>query len=79
MVRRKYGSPKPSQVETYCGSRLHERPRRFTWEGQWLEVRKVLSGRREPERLCFRVLADDGRNYLLLYHLSEDSWQVTEY
>ena len=64
------------QVETYSGVRLHERPRRFTRGGEWLTVRRVVEQWREPRLLCFKVVADDQRLYLLSYHLSADAWEV---
>lgn len=69
------GSP-PGQVETYSGYRVHERPRRFTWQGEWLEVRRVISRWQEPENLCFIVTANDSRRYLLQYHFHRDAWEV---
>jgi hypothetical protein len=64
------------QVETYSGFRLHERPRRFTWEGAWLEVRQVLGQWFEPQRLNFKVAADDGRVYLVSYCPKVEAWEV---
>jgi hypothetical protein len=62
------------QVATYSGSRLHERPLRFTWGEEWLEVRQVLEQGYEPDHLFFKVLAADGRVFRLQYHRAEDSW-----
>jgi len=66
----------PCLVETYSGYRVHERPRRFTWQGEWLEVRRVVSRWQEPENLCFIVTANDSRRYLLKYHYDRDTWGV---
>jgi hypothetical protein len=66
----------PCQVETYSGYRVHERPRRFTWQGEGLEVRRLLSRWQEPENLCFTVSANDSRRYLLKYHPQRDAWEV---
>lgn len=66
----------PCRVETYSGARLHERPRRFTRGGPWLEVRRVLDRWREPDHLRFRVLAADNRVYLLSYDGRRDAWEV---
>jgi hypothetical protein len=66
----------PCQVETYSGYRVHERPRRFTLDGEWLEVRRVLSRWREPENLCFTVTAHDSCDYLLKYHLLRNAWEI---
>jgi hypothetical protein len=66
----------PGRVETYSGFRLHERPRRFTYQGEGLEVRRVLAQWQEPEALCFTVAAEDARVYLLKYHPDRDAWEV---
>jgi hypothetical protein len=66
----------PGQVETYSGSRLHERPRRFCWQAEWLEVRRILAHWYEPEGLHFKVRAEDDRVYHLKYHQSTDQWEV---
>jgi len=66
----------PGQVETYSGSRLHEGPRRFCWQEEWLEVRRILARWYEPEALHFKVEAADGRVYQLEYHQSTDHWEV---
>jgi hypothetical protein len=65
-----------SQVETYSGFRLHERPRRFTWGEEWLQVRTVLKGWRSPEHLYFKVVAGDERTFLLSYHEVSDTWEA---
>ena len=64
------------QVSTYSGSRLHERPLRFTWGEEWLEVREVLAQGYGPDRLFFKVDAADGRLYLLTYRRLSDSWEA---
>ncbi len=63
-------------VETYSGFRLHERPRRFFWQGRRLEVRQVLASWQEPDHLIFKVEADDGAAYLLRGHRKDDAWEV---
>lgn len=64
------------RVETYSGSRLHERPRRFFWNGAWREVRAVLERWRTPDCLAFKVTADDGCTYLLRYQRLLDTWEL---
>ena len=64
-------------METYSGGRLHERPRRFTRGGDWLEVRRILEQWRDPDHLRFKVVAADHRVYLLkYYHVLQDAWEV---
>jgi hypothetical protein len=67
---------RPCRVETYSGARLHEHPRRFTYQGEWLEVVQILHRWREPEHLGFLVVASDSRRYCLNYQLHRDSWEV---
>ena len=62
-------------VETYSGFRLHERPRRFTWGGTWLEVHQVMDQWVAPGHLCFKVKVAD-RAYLLKYHHAQDVWDA---
>ncbi|MDP3181368.1 MAG: hypothetical protein Q8M54_00960 [Desulfobaccales bacterium] len=64
------------QVETYSGFRLHERPRRFTWGEEWLEVRRVVERWSGPDHLYFKVVAGDGRIFLLTYQEQADAWEV---
>ncbi len=63
-------------VETYSGHRLHERPVKFQSEGSWYTVVQVLARWQKPGALCFRVLAGDGRKYLLEYNQEHDFWKV---
>jgi hypothetical protein len=63
------------RVETYSGFRLHERPRRFTWEGTWLDVHQVMDRWAAPGHLCFKVRVADC-TYLLKYHQARDAWEV---
>ncbi|MFZ5453133.1 MAG: hypothetical protein ACOZF2_14845 [Thermodesulfobacteriota bacterium] len=68
-----------SQVSTYSGHRLHERPVSFTWKEQRLEVREVLEQGYEPESLFFKVRATDGGVYGLRYQWGTDSWEVWDW
>ncbi|MBI4644729.1 MAG: hypothetical protein HY790_07665 [Deltaproteobacteria bacterium] len=65
-----------TQVSTYSGHRLHERPLSFNWEGQRLEVREILEQGYGPDSLFFKVVAADGRVYLLQYQGRTDSWEA---
>ena len=65
-----------SQVSTYSGHRLHERPVSFTFKEQRLEVREVLEQGYEPDCLFFKVAAADGNVYLLRYQGAADAWEV---
>ncbi len=69
------------QVESYAGYRADETPRRFCWEGNWIEVTDVLDrwhqGNRDPEWPMadyFKILAADQREYLIKHDLEADTW-----
>ena len=65
---------KQIEVLTYSGYKANERPIRFVLEGQRREVKKVLKRWSEPDHDYFKVVADDGRKYLLKWNRSADEW-----
>ena len=71
----------PTQVESYAGHKADETPRRFFWEGEWLEVVDVADrwheGGGKPEWPLadyFKVLTEDGGEYLLKHDREVDQW-----
>ena len=55
----------PPTVQCYAGYKREQEPQRF-WLGEhWLEVEEILKEWREPAAVFFRVLARDGRIYVL--------------
>jgi hypothetical protein len=63
------------QVESYSGSRLHERPSRFTWGESWLEIDQILEQWLTPASLGFKVRAGD--NIFRLEHFQDrEVWEV---
>ena len=71
----------PIRVECYAGAKADETPRRFSWEGQTLEVGEVLdrwyqveSKPEWPRADYFKVRAEDAREYLLKHDLESDEW-----
>lgn len=62
------------RVESYSGYRADESPLRFVWKGRAVKVRQISQRWREPEAECFRVIGDDGSDYVL--RLSGDGWVV---
>ena len=71
------------QVECYSGYKANETPRAFVWRGKRhgiLEIRDRwyeggISGR--SIRLdYYKVLADDGEEYILRYHSLFDKWAL---
>ena len=62
------------EVSAYSGYKANERPLYFVLEQQKMEVRKVLGRWVGQDHNYFKVLADDGRVYLLKWHRSLDIW-----
>jgi len=68
-------------VEAYAGYQADETPRRFLWDGRWLEVGEVVDrwyqGAGNPEWPIadyFKVVAEDLREYLLKHDRESDQW-----
>jgi len=64
-------------VECYSGYTYAQEPRAFVWQGRRLAVTEVARAWRQPEGPCFRVRAEDGRRYDLIYDESTDIWHLT--
>ncbi|UCF84792.1 MAG: hypothetical protein JSV50_03945 [Desulfobacteraceae bacterium] len=62
------------EVIGYSGYKANELPLYFVLEQQKLEVRKVLDRWLGQDHDYFKVLADDGRVYLLKWHRSLVIW-----
>jgi hypothetical protein len=72
----------PIRVECYAGEKVDETPRRFSWEGQTLEVGEVLdrwyqveSKPEWPRTDYFKVRAVNDREYLRI-RMSRQSTRV---
>jgi len=63
-----------SHVECYSGSEYAEYPRALYWQGQRLEVLKVLQRRRTPSGKAFRVEVADGQVFDLFYDEMSQAW-----
>jgi hypothetical protein len=53
------------QVQCYSGYKVDEKPVSFMLDGQKLIVERIIEQWRGPEFEYFKVLADDGKGYLL--------------
>jgi hypothetical protein len=69
------------QVECYAGAKADETPRRFTVEGEEVQIAEVLdrwyqveSKPMWPRADYFKVHAEDGHDYLLKHDLESDNW-----
>ena len=69
----------PDLVICRSGTDYAERPLAFDWQGEWLDVARVLQQWRTPGGLHFRILTEDQQNFELYYDLLEDTWQVDQH
>ena len=65
-------------VRSYSGYKANERPLAFQRGTAEILVRKVVESWYEPDRLFYKVTADDGRTYLLEHHEQDDTWQFKQ-
>jgi hypothetical protein len=66
-------------VECRSDHEYAQRPLAFSWQGQRLEVIRVLDTWRTPSGKHFRVLANDQIIYSLTYQEAHDQWSVEIY
>lgn len=62
------------KVECYSGYRANERPVSFIFGRRKYMVDRIIDQWRSPGSDYFKVLADDGKGYLLMYDSMEDNW-----
>ena len=69
------------RVECYSGRKADERPVRFWLEGRKYQVEAVLDQWYDPERIFYKVRADDGNLYILRQNLStpEGTWDLVSF
>ena len=63
-------------VECHSGSVYAEHPTALKWEGQRLEIEKVLSTWRTPGERHFRVRTSDQHSFELTWREAENEWQI---
>ena len=61
-------------VECYSGYRADERPVSFISGGRKLVVDRIIDRWRSPDSEYFKVLANDGKVYLLMHDTVKDRW-----
>ena len=73
----------PIQVECYAGARADESPRRFTFEGQTIDVEEILDRWHQveskpewPRADYFKVRGADQHEYLIKHDLDSDEWYL---
>ena len=69
-----FSLPKKIEVHAYSGYKANERPLSFILDCEKLEVTNIIDRWYGEENDFFKVLADDGRVYLLRWHRTLDSW-----
>jgi hypothetical protein len=65
-----------SIVECHSGFTYAERPTALSWQGQRLVVAAVLEEARTPAGRRFRVRAEDGQEFELVYCEVSDEWEI---
>jgi hypothetical protein len=65
-------------VRTYSGFKADERPTSFSTDEQTVEVVEVIDRWYDIDHNYFKVLGDDGREYLLRHDLNVDAWELVE-
>ncbi|MFC1579377.1 hypothetical protein ACFL4N_00520 [Thermodesulfobacteriota bacterium] len=68
--------PKIVSVMGYSGYRLNERPLSFVLDGRELQVVNIIDRWHGEDYEYFKLLADDGRVYLLKWDRLDDAWFV---
>lgn len=68
-------------VECYAGRKADEKPVRFWLEGRQYQVETVLDQWYEPEKIFFKVRADDGNLYILRQQTStpDGQWELVSF
>ena len=64
------------EVNTYSGYKVNERPLSFTFGGLKKKVLHVKGRWIEPDKDCFRIVADDKKNYILSWYREKGLWSV---
>ncbi len=65
-------------VECRSESEYAERPSALYWQGNRLEIEKILAGWRAPEGKHFWVVTENGLEFELCYHQAEDAWSILQ-
>jgi hypothetical protein len=67
------------QVECYAGYKGNERPVRFRFGSQIIEVEAVEDQWHSPDITYFRVRGNDGKTYVLKHNEGQDQWTLEVY
>ena len=69
---------KPLSVQTYSGFKADERPVSFSFEDRVLQVHEIVDRWYDIDHNYYKVLADDGKPYLLRHDMNTDAWELVE-
>jgi hypothetical protein len=72
------GFPKKIHVEAYSGYKVNERPMSFFLENQKRRVVDIVDRWYGVENDYFKVLADDGKVYMLRWNRLLDLWTLVK-
>jgi len=72
------GQNKRIEVFTYSGYKANERPVYFFLNSQRVEVKEILDRWYGEEHDHFKVLADDGKVYVLRWQRYSDVWTMVK-
>lgn len=64
------------QVECYSGYRGEQTPRRFRLNLRTIGVREVLDQWLAPDHRYFKLIGDDGCEYILRHDPFADQWEL---
>ncbi len=64
------------QVECYSGYRGEEIPQRLTLGEREVEVTEVLDRWLAPDHRYFKILGDDGSEYILRHDMTSLDWEL---
>jgi len=67
------------KVIAYSGYKGNERPLAFIADDKRYEVRNILSRWAEPDKDFFKVIADDGKVYVLSWNRESDEWIIEKF
>ena len=62
------------EVVTYCGYTSDERPLHFLLGNRNIEVKDIRSRWRDQESDFFKIVANDGSEYLIKRQRAKDKW-----
>lgn len=64
------------KVKCYSGYKADEKPISFVLDDNTFMVEKIIDQWRDPEFEYFKILADEGRAYLLKHDKRNDEWAL---